>query len=594
MNRAILIVICDFIVSAMLSLATGNQPVDHPFGAHGAALDSRTAAVVLQELRREQSRLEEERKALADAQFKQGFDAAREAALRDMARQLAESQTKSELLERKLSLTRENTGALTPEQLQGQLEKEIKSRYQLKQVHQDAVRELEYLRDRNRNVTEKFASLQKDYSARQLELEKTRAMIEERTRELKAGEARLAEASNALSQTRSSLAVRENELARSRAELDKLGKVNAENQSRKQAFESALSFTRGKLSATERELAEAQSRFERAQKTASVRELELTEARRRLDNLQAVLKNAVTDLSRTKADLAQTREKAEDASRKLTSAEKSAAVVTGELKTAQAKLADAEEKLRSDVLLRYSNSAMKLKLRMEETRMLLPINTESDLYLPLVNLGGKNCLIGDLLLLTGNSRERLDFDSLRRIGYTAQLPEGNGKTQTLAGPLFAPRSESRVGLLEVKDAEGRTPLKVLPLSALKKRGIQDLYLFKASAFGKESCALEGRVSVNFAAGDEYLYVRNNARGTSEMRAEPGDFILTKQGEFVAVVVAVENPDYGRRQEARCVVFPDNFNWKEIYIMPYSGSTEAFSRSAAPVLNDIRKRENARR
>ena len=75
MNRSILIVICDFIVSAMLSLATGVSPVENPFGSHGAPLDSHTAAMVMNSLRQEQARLEEARKALLDAQFEKGFAA---------------------------------------------------------------------------------------------------------------------------------------------------------------------------------------------------------------------------------------------------------------------------------------------------------------------------------------------------------------------------------------------------------------------------------------------------------------------------------------------------------------------------------------
>ena len=62
MNRAILIVICDFIVSAMLSLFTGGNSVGTAGGTRGAALDNRTAVMVLQEMRREQAELEKLRK----------------------------------------------------------------------------------------------------------------------------------------------------------------------------------------------------------------------------------------------------------------------------------------------------------------------------------------------------------------------------------------------------------------------------------------------------------------------------------------------------------------------------------------------------
>ncbi len=575
MNRAILIVICDFVVSAMLSLSTGTHS-GQPAGTGGTALDNRTAAVVLQELRKEQLRLETARKALKEAQFQQGFDAARESQLKELADQLAQYKTRSEILERKLTLTRETTGALSPEQLQKQLEQEIHRRHLTNQKQLDTQRELQH-------ITAEYANLRRQLSDKQLELGKNRAIIEERDKALKTGAEQLSETSKALQSTRSALAV-------SQSKVTELGKINREHLTRRQEFESALSFTRGRLSATERELAESQSRFARAQKTVAQRELELTEARRKLANMQSMLKKAVTDLSQTKADLKNTQAKVEDAGMKLVEAEKTAATVAGELKTARTKLADAEEKLRSDVLLRYTDSVMKLKLKMTESRMLIPVRTNYDLFLPLVELGGKTCVIGDFRQLTGNVRQRLDFDGLRNLSYSAAMPEDTAQGKAVTGPLYAPRRESRVGLLEVKESAGRTPLKVISLSQLKARGIQELYLFKASAFGKESCSLEGRVSVDFSDGKEYLYVRNNPRGTSEMRAEPGDFILTKQGEFVAVAVKVDNPDFGRRQETRCVVFPDSFNWNDVFVMPFSSSA-VFARTAKPVLNDIQRREN---
>ncbi len=568
MNRAILIVICDFIVSAMLSLATDNihpgHP-GHPAGGRGVALDNRSAAIVLQELRKEQLRLAEARNALAEQQFRQGFDAAREAAMQDMAKQLAESRMRSEILERKLSLTRENTGSLTPEQLQKQLEKEITRRYMVRQQHQDAVRELEHM-------SAEYASLKKLHSQGQQELAHAKAVAEERGNAVKAGEARLAETRDSLESARTALAV-------SRNELEKLGRLNTEYQARRSEFESRLSFTRGRLSATERELAETKSRLEKARKDASVRELELTEERRRRNNMQSMLKNAVSDRSKAAAELAEYRKKNGQ--------------LAGELQNTKARLADLEEKTRSDVLMRYSEAVMKLDLSMKESHMLIPVSTEAELFLPLVSLGGRSCLIGDFPVLTGGVRNRLDFDSLRQLSYSAALPDG-GSPRTLPGPLYVPRSESRVGLLEVAGTAGRTPLNVLSFSQLKKRGIQELYLFKSSAFGKESCDLTGRVSMDFSGQDKYLYIHNNPRGSSVMRAEPGDFILTRQGEFAAVAVAVENPDFGRKQETRCVVFPDAFSWDDCFVLPYSGSAEAFAGAAAPVLEDIAGREKARR
>ena len=58
MNRAILIVICDFLVSAMLTMMTGMVP-GHT-GGTGVGLDESTTKVLLGELDRRNSELEEE------------------------------------------------------------------------------------------------------------------------------------------------------------------------------------------------------------------------------------------------------------------------------------------------------------------------------------------------------------------------------------------------------------------------------------------------------------------------------------------------------------------------------------------------------
>ena len=86
-------------------------------------------------------------------------------------------------------------------------------------------------------------------------------------------------------------------------------------------------------------------------------------------------------------------------------------------------------------------------------------------------------------------------------------------------------------------------------------------MFKSGSFGKESVSLNGRCSLDLAAGKPQLYIRNTGRGPAgELKAEPGDFIITKQGDFVGIVTGIENFDMGRRQEAKCFVFPEDFKW----------------------------------
>ena len=125
MNRAILIVICDFIVSAMLSLFTGSAAVSTDGGTRGAALDNRTAEMVLQEMLREKAELEKMRQGLLDEQFRQGFTGDRQRRLSELSDRLAEVTARAELLAQKTASTARDTGAMTPENLQKQQEKEM-------------------------------------------------------------------------------------------------------------------------------------------------------------------------------------------------------------------------------------------------------------------------------------------------------------------------------------------------------------------------------------------------------------------------------------------------------------------------------------
>ena len=73
MNKAILIVICDFLVSAMLTMMTGMVP-GHS-GGTGVGLDESTTRVLLEELTRHQMELEVLRLRLRRAFERAGVDA---------------------------------------------------------------------------------------------------------------------------------------------------------------------------------------------------------------------------------------------------------------------------------------------------------------------------------------------------------------------------------------------------------------------------------------------------------------------------------------------------------------------------------------
>ena len=576
MNRAILIVICDFLVSAMLSMMTGMVPAH--VGGSGVGLDGRTTALLLSELQNRRQQLEATREKLREAQQKEGFSEAREQMLEKLAGELADTLLKSEQLEERLRLTRTNTGALTPEQLQRRLDREIRNRHLNRIRLEEAQSELAALRKNYAFASGNLAKLSEDYAAPRQKIsdtgerrDETRESHKETQRDLEEQRRRLESTGADLAKTRETLAARETALAGMRESLKETLNRMGEVSRNAQKTESDLAYTRGRLSATERDLAESRSQLERTRRMAAAREVERNEARTRLDQMSKALKSAVTELSRTKASLDVTKQEAENTGRELIAARGEAETTAVKLKSAEERLAEAEQKLRSDVLDRYHEAAVRLDLALTEERLLLNQHGGGVYYLPLVKLGGKNVLVASFHTLAGDLDTPLKFDRILELTYRTRpgdAPEEGAPGVNAAGPLLTVPEEPRIAALEVAP-EGRVPLETMTIGKLRQRGLQNLYLFKTSSFGKESAALGGRCSIDLAASEPYLYIRNTGRGTggNELRAEPGDLVLSREGDFIGVVVAIENFDFGRRQEAKCFVFPDEFSWEKAGSIP---------------------------
>ena len=574
MNRSILIVICDFLVSAMLSMMTGMVP-GH-VGGTGVGLDAPTTALLIAELKKQQLQLQETRAELQRAQ-RENFSEERQQQLLALAAELAATQVRQEKLEERMQFTPETSGKLTPAQLQERLEAELKKRYTERILLADTRADLEAERAGHRMTSEELARMQTAaaVTAQQLkerdtrlastdtELTRVRTELSERVAALAAREAELSGAQSALDETRNLLtgARRDLSLATARA-----GEV--ENQARQ--LESSLSFTKGQLSLAERELAEARSLAERERRLAAARELERNEAERQLENLKKMLKNAVTDLSQTRRELTETREKAASTDRELAQVQTKAETAEARLEATRQQLSEAERKLRSDVLDRYSEAAVRLDFALTEKRLVIDQDVNATFFIPVVKIAGRTVVPAAFADLTGGTQSPLSYQKITRLDYRlSPTAAGDGamESKQLASPLLVPPGEPRVGAFEV-DAPGRVPLSLLTIDALKQRGVENLFLFKTSSFGKDSAELGGRCSIDFGTAEPYLYIRNTGRGTgSELRAEPGDFIMSREGDFVGVVVGIESFDLGRRQEAKCYVFPENFSWEDAVSIP---------------------------
>lgn len=438
MNRSILIVMCDFLVSAMLSMLIGMSP--HGQSGHmgkGALLDRGSTAIILDELRRRGAELENMREQLREAQAREGFSEAREAQLKALAEQLAETLAKSELLEDKLKLHPENAGALTPQALQQKLEEEIRKRTLAGVQRKEAEAELERMRNSLQSVSGNLATLNTNYAVSQQQLADARKAIEER-------EQKLENTGGELTRTREELAAQRNELANVRSTLESELARLAEVRTRAQALESNLSFTRGRLSAAERELAEARSAAEQNRKLAARREMEVRDTQRQLADARKAMLKAVNDYSRVKSELDRSKEAISAAADARAEAERNLAAKQGEADTALAKLEAtkkelqaAEEKLRSDVLERYDASVIRLTFALNEKRLLLDQKGGGVFYLPLVNIAGKTVMPGFHKQLFGDAEYALNFDRVDRLEYRVNVtsaPLEEAGTQ-LRGPL---------------------------------------------------------------------------------------------------------------------------------------------------------------
>ncbi len=551
----------------MLMMMTGMIPADS--GSGGSGLDRHTVELLVSELHARQQQLEETREQLRLAQEREGFSAAREEALKALAVELVDNLRKTENLENRLRQTPETTGALTPEELQKKLEEETRRRMLAALEASDNKRMLESLRESQAGTAGDLALLRErmlEMRARQATTEQKLSDTGERlaeTREsLKDREARLSETAGQLQQTRETLAARDETLAGTRRQFEETREQMGQVTREAKTLETELTFTRGRLNAAERDLADQRGRLERLRRQAAATEIERNDAKRQGEEIRRLLQNAVTELTQTKAILAQTKTEADTAKTELVDAKARVESTATLLQSVKTQLTGTERKLNADVQERYVEAAVRFNVDLSEKRLLSSREVTGTYYLPLVKLGEKLVIPGFFNTFVGNQEQPLFFDRITRFTCRAAPGTANTEGVTLEGPLYLIPGDPRVGALEVALPECK-PLEPISRDRLQQRGLEDLFLFKNGSFGKESASLSGRCSLDFAARDGYLYIRNGGRaiaGDTMLRAEPGDFVLTREGEFVGVVVGVESRDFGRRQEAKCFILPDKVDW----------------------------------
>ncbi len=569
MNRAILVVICDFVVLSMLALNHGfnRNGSQEPFGAGAqlSVIDRATGDKLVVELRATQQKLEAARAKLLEEEYKSGFLAAREEEIAKLNAELAETRARADYLEKKFALEPQEIAAMTPEQLQRMLD-QAETSGALNEARFETLRtQLDYSRERdaNRNVelrdtTVKLAETETRLDVTKTELVAAQRLLNEREQAMNAKQAELVDTEKNLALTRAELtkideklAERSEQLTGAREQIVLNQKAIEESRNKLQGLEQDLSYAKGQLRSTERDLAESRSRVEILTRDAANREIELAETKKHAENLENTFKNAVNENKKLRDELRRLQNTAETTNEVLSG-------VREDLASSQARLSAAEERLRSDVLDKYAGAVSRMNYDLAVKRLLMDHKANNSYYLPEVRIGDRLFLVGEFRAMTGeNSIE--NGARIYKLDYLVSTPEGSQNKKLKAPQVLSLGEDNRVLLFEVEQ-QSKEPLKILTLDELKKRGIQDLFLFKSGSHGKETSVLDNRCSVSFESNDPYLYIRNSGRQSSELKAEPGDFVLTKQGEFVGVVVFLENSDLGRKQEAKCFVFPSEPSW----------------------------------
>ena len=563
MNRAILIVICDFLVSAMLSMMTGMVPAHT--GGTGVGLDERTTRLLLGELELRQRELENLRRQLREAAANQGITPANAESVRKITEEMIDNMRRIENVKRARRATAANTGKLSAADLQKKLEQEARKRLELEIKLRDEKLDSRFASDKlaiTRNMLEQerkrlSAAEQKLSESTQAEraanAELRKLASEYRKVQEKLGSAetgrRLSE--RELSAARSAIAAREADLAGVKNALremnNRIGKVSLE----RQELQRTLAFTTGKLNTAERDNADYKGQIRKLERTASQQKMALAAAAREKEQMEILVKRSLKDLS--------------DAQKNAEISKTAASIAEGKLAATEKILKQVTAKPAAEAFKRYAAAAFKLNYRIREKAMVLERSVSGDYVQVLVRFGKRTLAIAPFDILIGASEKNLLYRNIENLSYTVSTPEGTD-TKSVSAPILAIKSKQgeTLGAMELS-LPGRTPLKLVTRKQLLEKGTEDLFLFSCRKFGRSSAALVGRCSIDPRKDSPYLLIRNEkVRGSGQLNAGLGDIVMTRDGGFVGVVTGFEQSG---NSEARVLLFSDSSIWEKAVRIP---------------------------
>ena len=567
MNKAILIVICDFLVSAMLSMMTGMVAAHS--GGTGVGLDEKTTRVLLSELENSRRELEEMRQRLRRA----ADNAENAAELRRLAKLLAENQLKQETLKKQLNARKENTGELTPAELKRMLDEEKLKRYA-------AEVELKSRTEAHKDAKSDLAASRKEAAELRKDLSETSKNVREISRDYADVKSKLSGTEQALEAEKRASRRAETDLSRVSEQLKEMSRrFNDANQQAQQA-QNMVAYMGGKIQSAERSAADLKGQNIKMSRELAQLRLNYRDEQRRNDELRRTVKTAVRDLTDTKVILAKTQKEVQ--------ANREQAVRSqAKLEAARQQLDDARKLLKTDVLELYSKAAVALKITLEAKNVFTGMTGGGTYYLPVVDFDGIPRIAGAFSTLCGDGEKPLIFNRVTKVEYLATpAADPAGKGKVLSGAVEVLVDEPSAAAIRCGGISGITPLKYLDRVKLRKRGFQQLVLFKNSGGKRDVVDLENRCFLDLSQGGSYLFIRNDSRS---VRAAQGDIVLTREGEFVGVVVKVDR--LGER--AKLYVFPAKDAWKNTVDIPVeqqAGSYDGFAKKVKEIKDLIYKTE----
>ena len=580
MNRAILIVICDFLVSAMLSMMTGMVPAHT--GGTGVGLDEQTTRALLAEMHENLSQLEQVREQLREVIRKRGgATTEQDRQLRELAEQIVALRRDSEML--KSARDGKDIAKMTAKDLRKRLETELRERMraemELKERRGDLAdreKELRELRHSSLTAAEAQARVTETLSRNNAELlrrnEETSRRLDKSRDDLRRAEKALDEEKSRREAIEGRLGVAElrarerdreartsrDDLARAKKALENVSAQGAKNKAESEQNRARLLAVRRELNKSEKDRAKMRdeiARDNRKMKQLELRVAELNAARKEQEDM---LKRGINALATAKKELEEERVRLSAARAKVQEQEKRIKDKDNTIKITTTQLQEANKKLRDLVLQSYGEGVVKLTVDIREELLLGSLLGREQrgggvFYLPFVDLDGKTFIVGHINHFLGDpERTPMSFRDVTQARLSAAAP--GAKTETpLTMPVLLANVEPRLAAVPVR-LVGRRPLRAVTVGELRTRGVDGLTLFKVGHLCEYS-SLGERCSVG-ATGE--IFIRNSG-SRSELRAEPGDFILTKAGEFVGMVAEVEFAQGSRRHgdQVRVFVLPNS-------------------------------------